>query len=74
MSANNDSIQKTLLVAILLCLVCSVIVAGAAVSLRGKQNENKANDKRSAVLQAANLYEEGKPVAEIGRASCRERV
>jgi Na+-transporting NADH:ubiquinone oxidoreductase subunit C len=46
-SANNDSIQKTLTVAILLCLVCSVIVAGAAVGLRGKQNENKANDKKN---------------------------
>ena len=64
MSANNDSIQKTLIVAILLCLVCSVIVAGAAVGLRDQQNLNKANDKRVAVLQAADLYEPGKPVAE----------
>jgi Na+-transporting NADH:ubiquinone oxidoreductase subunit C len=63
-SANNDSIQKTLTVAILLCLVCSVIVAGAAVGLRGKQNENKANDKKIAVLQAADLYVEGQPVAD----------
>ncbi|MEE3210537.1 MAG: Na(+)-translocating NADH-quinone reductase subunit C, partial [Pseudomonadota bacterium] len=31
MSANNDSIQKTLIVAVLLCLVCAIIVAGAAV-------------------------------------------
>lgn len=74
MSANNDSIQKTLLVAILLCLVCSVIVAGAAVSLRGKQNENKANDKRSAVLQAANLYEEGKPVADQFKSKITARI
>lgn len=63
MSANNDSIQKTLLVAILLCLVCSVIVAGAAVGLRDKQNENKANDKRGAVLKAAGLYDASQPVA-----------
>ncbi len=64
MSANNDSIQKTLLVAILLCLVCSVIVAGAAVGLRQEQRENKANDKKAAVLQAAGLYQAGVPVAE----------
>jgi|TARA_R110000868_G_scaffold22452_9_gene92289 Na+-transporting NADH:ubiquinone oxidoreductase subunit C len=63
-SANNESIQKTLTVAILLCLVCSVIVAGAAVGLRSKQNENKANDKKAAVLQAAGLYVEGQPVAD----------
>jgi len=55
-SANNDSIQKTLTVAILLCLVCSVIVAGAAVGLKEQQNLNKANDKKAAVLKAAGLY------------------
>ncbi|MCD8521281.1 MAG: Na(+)-translocating NADH-quinone reductase subunit C [Saccharospirillaceae bacterium] len=64
MSSKQDSIQKTLLVAVLLCLVCSVIVAGAAVGLRQKQNENKANDKKAAVLQAAGLYQAGIPVAE----------
>lgn len=64
MSANNDSIQKTLLVAILLCLVCSVIVAGAAVGLRDKQNENKANDRRGAVLKSAGLFDTNQPVAD----------
>ncbi|MCA6063997.1 Na(+)-translocating NADH-quinone reductase subunit C [Thalassolituus marinus] len=64
MSANNDSIQKTLLVAILLCLVCSVIVAGSAVGLRKQQNENKANDKKVAVLQAAGMYDSTQSVAE----------
>jgi len=63
-SANNDSISKTLTVAILLCLVCSVIVAGAAVGLKDQQNLNKANDKKAAVLKAAGLYVEGSPVDE----------
>jgi len=45
-SSNNDSIQKTLIVAILLCLVCSVIVAGAAVGLRKEQQANKLLDKQ----------------------------
>ena len=74
MSANNDSIQKTLFVAILLCLVCSVIVAGAAVGLRDQQNLNKANDKRIAVLQAADLYEAGKPVAEQFKSKITTRI
>lgn len=74
MSANNDSIQKTLLVAVLLCLVCAIIVAGAAVGLRDKQNENKANDKRIAVLQAAGLYEPGKSVAEQFAARITTRI
>lgn len=65
MSANNDSIQKTLLVAILLCLVCSVIVAGAAVSLKPIQQANKQLDKNYNILLAAGLVEEGaKPSAD----------
>ena len=64
MAFNKDSIQGTLLVAIVLCLVCAVIVAGSAVGLRDLQNENKANDKRTAVLQIAGLYDPAKTVAE----------
>ena len=55
MSANNDSIQKTLMVAILLCLVCSIIVAGAAVSLKPIQLANKQLDKNYNILLAAGL-------------------
>ena len=55
MASNNDTIQKTLLVAILLCLVCSVIVAGAAVSLKPLQIENKQLDKNYNILLAAGL-------------------
>lgn len=57
MSANNDSIQKTLIVAVLLCLVCSVIVAGAAVSLKPMQVANKQQDKKANVLAAAGLLQ-----------------
>lgn len=59
MSANNDSIQKTLIVAILLCLVCSVIVAGAAVSLKPMQVANKVLDRKKNILSAAGMLQEG---------------
>ncbi len=64
MSANKDSIQRTLLVTVLLCLVCSILVAGSAVLLRDKQNLNKANDMRKSVLQAAGMYDAEKTVEE----------
>lgn len=64
MSANKDSIQRTLLVTVLLCLVCSILVAGSAVLLRDKQNLNKANDMRKSVLQAAGMYDASKTVEE----------
>ncbi len=57
MSSNNDSIGKTLFVAILLCLVCSVFVAGAAVSLRPVQKANKLQDMRSNILAAAGILQ-----------------
>ncbi len=64
MSANNDSIQKTILVAVLLCLVCSIIVSGAAVSLKPMQVQNKLEDKRKNILAAAGLLQAGKSIEE----------
>lgn len=64
MSANNDSIQKTVLVAVLLCLVCSIIVAGSAVSLKPIQVQNKLEDKKKNILAAAGLLVEGKSIEE----------
>lgn len=64
MASNNDSIQKTLLVAILLCLFCSIIVAGAAVSLKPLQIANKQLDKNKNILAAAGLLVEGESIEE----------
>ena len=41
----NDSVLKTLGVAFAICMVCSLIVSFAAVSLRDLQKENAANNK-----------------------------
>lgn len=62
--ANNDSIQKTLLVAVSLCVVCSVLVSGAAVALKDLQVANKLNDRNRNILAAAGLLQEGVPIAE----------
>ncbi len=59
LSMPNDSMQKTLFVAIALCLVCSVIVASAAVFLKPIQVENQALDVKKNILDAAGLYQEG---------------
>lgn len=62
--ANNDTIQKTVIVTLLLCIVCSIIVSGASVQLKPAQLANKQNDFNKNLLQAAGLYQEGVPVAE----------
>ena len=62
--ANQDTIQKTITVAFLLCIVCSIIVSGAAVSLRPMQEANKDQDKKKNILLAAGLYQESQSVDE----------
>lgn len=59
-----DDTKKTLIVAVGLCLFCSMIVSVAAVSLRPVQDANKLLDKQKNILQVAGLYDEGVNVAE----------
>lgn len=61
----NDSKQKTIFVALALCLVCSILVSSAAVILKPLQDANKALDKKRNILAIAGLMEEGKPVEEL---------
>tara|TARA_S200000501_G_scaffold371361_1_gene414295 strand:- start:719 stop:1489 length:771 start_codon:yes stop_codon:yes gene_type:complete len=62
--ANQDTIQKTLTVALLLCFVCSIIVSAAAVLLRPMQDANKDQDRKKNILLAAGLYQEGIEIEE----------
>ncbi len=57
--ANNDTIRKTLIVALSLCVVCSVVVSTAAVMLKPMQEQNVAEDRERNILAAAGMYEEG---------------
>ena len=57
MSSSNESIQKTVTVALVLCLVCSVVVSAAAVLLRPAQVVNEKFNMQMNILQAAGLYD-----------------
>ncbi len=59
LALSPDSTGKTIFVAIVLCLLASMIVSSAAVSLRPIQDANRAKDKQANVLQVAGLYEDG---------------
>lgn len=52
----TDSVQKTVFVAVSICLVASMAVSFAAVSLRPLQAANKQLDKQVNILQVAGLY------------------
>ncbi|WP_226626785.1 Na(+)-translocating NADH-quinone reductase subunit C [Alloyangia pacifica] len=59
-----DSTVKTVTVAVVLCLVASMIVSAAAVSLRPVQENNRLRDKQRNVLEVAGVYEPGMNIAE----------
>jgi Na+-transporting NADH:ubiquinone oxidoreductase subunit C len=61
----RDSVAGTFTVAAVLCIVCSVLVSTAAVSLRDIQAANALRDKQSNVLQAAGLVEKGASADQI---------
>jgi len=56
---NNDSFGRTLLVVLVLCLVCSIVVAGSAVGLKPRQQEQRALDKQRNILAVAGLSQPG---------------
>ena len=65
MSKVKETPVRTLLVALIMCLVCSIAVAGAALVLRPLQLENALVDRQRAVLDVAGLWQPGMSNAEV---------
>ncbi|WP_322980720.1 Na(+)-translocating NADH-quinone reductase subunit C [Pseudomonas sp. C11] len=65
MSSQKESTVRTLTVALLVCLVCSVFVAGAAIALKPTQVENRLLDKQRSILAIAGLGEPGMSSAKV---------
>ncbi|BBL58941.1 Na(+)-translocating NADH-quinone reductase subunit C [Methylomonas koyamae] len=59
LALSNDSLEKTVNVALALCLVCAVLVSIATVALRPLQAHNKALDMKKNILDVAGLLDEG---------------
>lgn len=57
MSKPKSNNAKTISVALMLCLVCSVLVSAAAVGLKPAQVENARLDRNKNILVAADLYD-----------------
>ena len=58
----NDDSRKTVAVALALCLVCSLVVSGAAVSLRPLQERNASLALKREILKVAGLYQPGEDI------------
>ena len=62
---NRDSIGNTLTVAIGLSLVCSILVASAAVVLKPTQTRNAEEYRQRIILEVAGLMEPGADISDL---------
>jgi Na+-transporting NADH:ubiquinone oxidoreductase subunit C len=60
----NDSFEKTIAIALALCLVGAVLVSGSAVILKPLQTSNKASDEKRNILEVVGLLDEGTNIDE----------
>jgi Na+-transporting NADH:ubiquinone oxidoreductase subunit C len=58
LSLSNDSLEKTIAVALSLSFVCAILVSFSAVALKPLQIENKAMDMKRNILDVAGLLTE----------------
>ena len=64
MSKPKSNNMKTIVIALVLCLVCSVLVSVAAVGLKPAQVENARLDRNKNILVAAGMYNAEKDTAD----------
>jgi Na+-transporting NADH:ubiquinone oxidoreductase subunit C len=62
---SRDSISNTLIVAIGISLVCSILVASAAILLKPRQLQNEEEYRQRIILDVAGLYEPGGDIAAL---------
>jgi len=58
----DESLARPFYTVLILAFVCSALVAGAAVGLRPKQEENRDLDRKKHILYAAGLFDQNKSV------------
>lgn len=60
----KETLTKTFVVALILCVVCSALVAGANTALKPLIQANKKQFIRQNVLAAAGVFDKNRPVDE----------
>ncbi|MFU8788384.1 MAG: Na(+)-translocating NADH-quinone reductase subunit C [Methylobacter sp.] len=62
LALGNDSLEKTIAIAVALCLVCAVLVSFSAVALKPFQVHNKELDMKKNILDVAGLLQDGSDI------------
>lgn len=70
----DNSVKKTITVALGVCLVCSVLVAGTAVLLREQQQENRRLERIRNILDVAGFYNAGVDMEAVFRDRIRPEI
>jgi len=65
MAEHKETIGRTLLVAFAVCLVCSIFVSGASVTLKPLQQKNALLDKQRSILRIAGMIDANTSATEI---------
>ena len=65
MAKAKDTVSRTLMVALVLSIVFSVVVSTAAVMLRPAQIQNQNLDIKTNILSAAGMLEQGASAEQI---------
>ncbi|UCE72380.1 MAG: Na(+)-translocating NADH-quinone reductase subunit C [Nitrospiraceae bacterium] len=60
-----ESVKRTIMIALGVCIVCSVLVSTAAVSLKGIQEENRRLDRIKNILMAGDLLDGNRDLNQI---------
>jgi len=74
LALSNDSLEKTIAVALALCLVCAVLVSLATVALRPLQSYNKASDMKKNILDVAGLLNENTDIDSAFKESIESKI
>lgn len=62
LALGNESLEKTIAIALSLCFICAILVSFSAVALKPLQVYNKDLDMKKNILDVAGLLEEGKDI------------
>ncbi|MEQ1637538.1 MAG: Na(+)-translocating NADH-quinone reductase subunit C [Methylococcales bacterium] len=74
LAMGNDSLEKTIAIAVALCLVCAVLVSFGAVALKPLQVQNKAQDMKKNILDVAGLLEAGNDIDKAFSENIEEKL
>jgi Na+-transporting NADH:ubiquinone oxidoreductase subunit C len=74
LALNNDNLEKTIAIAVALCLVCAVLVSLAAVALKPLQISNKELDMKQNILDVAGLLQADSDIEKVFAAQIEAKL